>query len=47
MGTGLLVFAVLMASLCAGVAVYCVIAEATEAWQISHYGWVRGHRRHH
>lgn len=46
MGFDLLIFAVLMACIAAGVTVYCVIAEATEAWQISRHGWTRGHRQH-
>jgi hypothetical protein len=46
-GLGLLIFAILMACVAAGVTVFCVIAEAIEAWQISHQGWARGHRLHH
>ena len=45
-GTGLFIFAMIMACLAAGVTVYCVVAEASEAWRISHEGWARGHGHH-
>ncbi|MCW2597434.1 MAG: hypothetical protein JWR06_594 [Jatrophihabitans sp.] len=47
MGLNLLVFGVVMAGVAVGVAVYCVIVEMSEAWDISHRGWSRGHWRHH
>jgi hypothetical protein len=47
MGSDLLVFAVVMASVAVAVALYCALAEATEAWHITREGWVRGHHVHH
>ncbi|HEU5267226.1 MAG TPA: hypothetical protein VFU35_11025 [Jatrophihabitans sp.] len=46
MGFDLLVVAVILACAAAGLAVYCIIVEASEAWDISHRGWARGHRAH-
>jgi hypothetical protein len=46
MGDDLLIFAIAMACLAVGVTIYCIIAEASEAWQITHDGWALGHRRH-
>lgn len=47
MGFDLLLVAVLLACIAAGVAVYCVVAEMCEAHEITHHGWVHGHRQHH
>ena len=47
MEVGLLVFAIVMGSLAVGVVLYCIVAEMSEAWKISHQGWTRGHRQHH
>lgn len=47
MEVGLLVFAVVMASLAVGIVLYCLVAEMSEAWNISHRGWTQGHRQHH
>ncbi|MGN6605553.1 MAG: hypothetical protein ACTHMS_00890 [Jatrophihabitans sp.] len=44
MEAALLVFAVTMACLAVGVTVICVVAEAIEAHEITHQGWVHGHR---
>jgi hypothetical protein len=46
MGDDLLIFAIAMACLAVGVTIYCIIAEASEAWQITHDGWALGHRHH-
>ncbi|MEO9139688.1 MAG: hypothetical protein ABI345_11535 [Jatrophihabitans sp.] len=47
MGPDLMVFAIVMACLAAAVVVFCMFSEFTEAWDISHRGWVKGHRQHH
>jgi hypothetical protein len=47
MGTGLLIFAVVCACIAAGVTVYCVVQEASEAWDIAHHGWAAGHHLPH
>lgn len=47
MEQGLLVFAVVMACLAAASVIYCGVASMSEAWDISHRGWTRGHRQHH
>ena len=46
MELALLLFAVVMASLALAVVLYCLVAEMSEAWTISHQGWTRGHRQH-
>ena len=47
MGTALLIFAVVGACIAAGVSVYCVVQEASEAWDIAHHGWAAGHHVPH
>ena len=46
MGVDLLLFAVAMACVAAGVTVYCLVVEMSEAYEIAHHGWTRGHRHH-
>ena len=47
MGTALLIFAVVMGCVALAVTLYCLVTEASEAWQISHQGWTKGHRPRH
>ena len=46
MTLALLTIALVAATVFVGVAVYCAFSEATEAWDISRSGWVRGHHAH-
>lgn len=47
MGIDLMVFAIVMACLAAGVVVFLLVTEMSEAWDISHRGWVKGHWEDH
>lgn len=46
MEIGLLIFAIVMACAAAVVVVGCAVTEMSEAWDIKHEGWQRGHRLH-